>query len=323
MRNHFTKYSKIRSNIENNMIENPFIKESAIVYQREISKDLLIKGYKEQFNIDIEPLLSSADRISVYKCQKSGYCFYYPFEIAGDSSFYEKLQEGESYYMSWKWEHQVCNKFINEGSKLLEIGCGRGDFIRKISSQYENIYCVGLELNKKAAASDERFKILNLSIENFSRNNQGIFDIVCSFQVLEHIPEVNSFLKASIKCLRDDGLLVISVPNNNSYIKYGKSSILNMPPHHMGLWTDESLKRIGEYYNLELVEIAYEPLQPYHFDTYLYLILRRFTGRYPTAIILFAIKFLKLRNIINKLLRARAHKIKGHSVLVVFKNALT
>jgi len=303
------------------MNNNPFLVNSPVIYQKDISKDFLIRKYLEKYCLDIRPLLSSTEKISVYKCLKTGYCFYYPFEITGDSKFYEKLQSNEWYYMPWKWEHQVCQKYIKSHFKILEIGCGKGDFLKKVSLQFENTQCYGLELNKSSVYNDDRICINNLTLEEFSEANQEVFDIVCSFQVLEHIPAVKDFLSANIKCLKNNGLLVISVPNNNSFIKYDRNNVLNMPPHHMGLWTAESLLKIGEAFNLDLVEIVYEPLQPYHFNWYINVILKYFTGKYPAKVLIKAIDFFKIRKGIKHYLQARSNKIRGHSVLIAYRKA--
>jgi SAM-dependent methyltransferase len=301
------------------MIKNPFIETSPVIYQKDVPKELLIKRYKEIHNIDINSIFSGADKISIYKCRDSEYCFYYPFEVAGDSNFYEKLQENDWYYMPWKWEHQLCEKYIKENDKILEVGCGRGAFLKNISEKFKNIKCVGLELNKSSVFSSDKLEIQNITVEDFSRTNEGVFDIVCSFQVLEHIPLVNSFLKANIKCLADNGLLIICVPNNNSFIKHSKYNILNMPPHHMGLWTENSLRKIGDYFNMEVVEVAFEPLQKYHYEWYLNILINRFTGKYLSGIVMKFIDLVKLKGVLLKLVKRRANKIKGHSILIVLK----
>ncbi len=301
------------------MIKNPFIETSPVIYEKDVSKDLLIKRYKEIHDLDISYIFSTTDKISIYKCRDSGYCFYYPFEVAGDSKFYEKLQDNDWYYMPWKWEHQLCEKYIKETDKILEVGCGRGDFLKNISNKFRNIQCVGLELNKKSVFSGDRLEIQNITVEDFSLTHEGKFDIVCSFQVLEHIPLVNSFLKANIRCLADNGLLIICVPNNNSFIKHSKYNILNMPPHHMGLWTENSLRKIGDYFNLELVEVSFEPLQEYHYEWYLSITVNRFTGKYLSGRVMKLINFFRLKSPLLKFVKNRANKIKGHSILIVFR----
>ncbi len=301
------------------MIKNPFIENSEIEFLTEISKERLIEEYKRTFDIEINEILSSTDHIELYKCKKSGYKFFYPFNVAGDSKFYEKLQEFDWYYLPWKWEHEVCNNLINEDDEILEVGCGKGDFLEKICDQYQNIRCIGLELNESTIVSKEKYKILNIKIEDYSIENEGQFDLVCSFQVLEHIPAVNSFLMGKIKCLKKNGLLVICVPNNDSFIKDAKFNIMNMPPHHMGLWTEESLKMIGNEFNLELVKVEYEPLQEQHFDWYIKTKLTKTIGEYIGNHLFELIGRVNLSKFLKKCIRNKANRIQGHSILIVFK----
>lgn len=301
------------------MNTNPFIENSPVTFLREISKDILIKGYKRNYKIDIDNYLAPAEKISLYECKESGYQFFFPFNISGDSQFYEKLQNFDWYYMPWKWEHELCKKFIKENDKILEVGCGRGAFLNKISEQYNHIDCIGLELNKSAVVENDKYQIINADIADYSSVNEGQFDVVCSFEVLEHVSMVRDFLAAKIRCIKKEGLLIIAVPNNDSFIKYNKYDLLNMPPHHVGLWTEQSLKKIGEQFNLDLVEVAYEPLPEYHYYYYTFTMLQRFIGDFPARIVLKVLKMFKLTGIYNKRLKRKAKNIKGHTILIVFR----
>ena len=65
-----------------------------------------------------------------------------------------------------------------------------------------------------------------------------------------------------LKCLKPGGRLIIGVPNNDSYIRRNKmyNKVLNMPPHHVGLWTLDSLKSLEGILPVKLEETFYEPL---------------------------------------------------------------
>jgi 2-polyprenyl-3-methyl-5-hydroxy-6-metoxy-1,4-benzoquinol methylase len=101
-------------------------------------------------------------------------------------------------------------------------------------------------------------------LEDHAIENENKYDVVCSFQVLEHIANPRSYLINSLKVLKDGGKLIIAVPNNNPYIfKHDILHTLNLPPHHAGLWNKESFENIPKFFPLELVAAIIEPLSEY------------------------------------------------------------
>lgn len=234
--------------------------------ERKIDSTKIIEAYKNTFGYDVSYLLNEIKQIEVYKCFDTGYRFFYPFNISGDSSFYEYLQQYDWYYMPWKWEHEQASKIISNKMKVLEVGCAKGDFLMKIKERF-NAECVGLEFNENAIsiARQKGLNVLSESIEQHSLKNKNEYNVVCSFQVLEHISNVKSFIESKILCLKKNGFLIISVPNNDSFLDKSYN-ILNMPPHHMGLWNKQSLSSIAKIYGLQIIDVFFEPLQEYHRD---------------------------------------------------------
>jgi SAM-dependent methyltransferase len=83
--------------------------------------------------------------------------------------------------------------------------------------------------------------------------------VVCSFQVLEHIYDVKSFLEASLHVLKPKGKLIIGVPNNEPYfLGYDKYATLNLPPHHMGLWNKSVFEKVAPLFNLKIIDVQYD-----------------------------------------------------------------
>jgi 2-polyprenyl-3-methyl-5-hydroxy-6-metoxy-1,4-benzoquinol methylase len=275
-------------------------------------------GYKKHFKIDVKKYFADLEHVEIYKCRETGYRFYYPFSISGDSDFYIHFQKFDWYYMPWKWEHEACLSLIKPENKILEVGCGQGSFLKKIY-ELKGAICVGLELNESATISRSSIKIENITIENYSSDNKEQFDIVCSFQVLEHISDVNSFIKSQIACLKKGGSFIISVPNNESFLLKSKNLFLNMPPHHMGLWGEESLRSLENYHDIKLTKILYEPLQSYHFDWYIQATTNKYFGRLPGKIIIKSMRICRLKNIIHKYLTRKANSIRGHSIMAVYE----
>ncbi len=230
-----------------------------------IDTDYISHRYTSSFNLDVSRLVFRYKHVGIYECPISTYRFYYPFDIEGDSKFYEHLQQYDWYYMPWKWEHQQASTQLASGMKVLEVGCAKGSFLKRIAEERQ-VTVTGLELNERAAATARQELGLDVRTETIQAHaieNSETYDAVCSFQVLEHIADVHSFLEAKVKCLKKGGKLIIGVPNNASFLGLN-DNLLNMPPHHMGLWDRKSLTRLTEIFSISLDKIYLEPLQVYH-----------------------------------------------------------
>jgi 2-polyprenyl-3-methyl-5-hydroxy-6-metoxy-1,4-benzoquinol methylase len=249
-------------------VKSPLTNSSRIKLLYKLSSKELVHQYKTSYNIEINRFFLNKPEIDLFECEATGYKFFHPFDTSGDGEFYEQLQKYEWYYMPWKWEHQQTAKVIRSGMKVLEVGCAEGDFIKRISDEYGAL-CTGLELNEKAASKAQAIglDVQLQTIQDFSNANEEKFDLVCSFQVLEHISDVHSFIKAMVKCLKKGGTLVIGVPNNDSFLGLTHNA-LNVPPHHMGLWNERSLNALCNLFPLKMGKCYFEPLQDYHLDYY-------------------------------------------------------
>jgi SAM-dependent methyltransferase len=165
------------------------------------------------------------------------------------------------YYSTNRWEHTYAASLIAPGQKVLEIGSGDGFFLEQLKKS--DIDAIGLELNVAAIAKGEKkgLRMYNEMIEDHAAAHAGEYDVVCCFQVLEHIYNVKSFLDASLKALKRGGKLIIGVPNNNPYLfKQDKWHTLNLPPHHAGLWNKRAFTELQKFYDVTPQDIIVEPL---------------------------------------------------------------
>lgn len=250
----------------------PITLSANIVFQAKVDCGFIIQKYKE-IDIDVSRYFLGMPDVSVYKCLDTGYRFFYPFHVDGDSDFYEKLQKFDWYYMPWKWEHDMATRYIKKGMRILEVGCGRGEFLSRIVSK--GVIPVGLELNVGAIKDrvEVDLDIRNETIQDHSKMYPAFYDLVCSFQVLEHISDVRTFLQAKLDVLKPGGIMIISVPNNAGFLADGENT-LNLPPHHMGLWDEVSLLNLQKVFNIRHMGTHFEPLQKYH-ETYFLDILKK------------------------------------------------
>jgi 2-polyprenyl-3-methyl-5-hydroxy-6-metoxy-1,4-benzoquinol methylase len=302
-------------------IPSPFSENASGSIIKEIDSNEIISAYKDTYQIDVSNLLKDIPKIFLCKCSLSKMLYYFPFDLDGDANFYKSLSEKDWYYHNERWEHQAALKFVKANDNLLEIGSGAGSFIKQLTQKYKVNYC-GLELNPAAIekAAKDSIILTNELLNVHCVNNSQKYDVVCSFQVYEHISRINQVFIDSFKVLKKGGLLIVSVPNNDvEFIIHNKSisKYLNMPPHHTNLFTEESLNNIAKIYDVKLKAIVKEPIQDLHVDVYLHNKMSNvFMG---SSFLLRAFWKLKLHVPLRGLVKLFRNKITGHTIIGVFE----
>jgi SAM-dependent methyltransferase len=189
--------------------------------------------------------------------------------LEGDESLYEHFGKTDYYYMADKWEFREALKWIKDSRTVLEVGCGTGVFLDMVRKCFPEKRLVGLEYNQMASAiaRNKGFDVRAQSIEELARGAEQ-FDAVCAFQVLEHVPNPKSFLKAIVGCLRKSGICVLTVPNPDGFTKFAINDFGNMPPHHITRWSRNVMRWVAVHHGLEITSLAEEPVAPYHREWY-------------------------------------------------------
>jgi len=236
----------------------------------------LIDQWNSAFGIDISSELAGLNEIRRYRCNDSQLEFYDPPEAAGGEELYEALQQFDWYYMPNKWEHQVAAQDIRAGDSVLEVGCGDGAFVEWVSDE-KSVHAKGIELNEHAveSAQSKGREVTNEDLFDLAQNDQGSYDVVCSFQVLEHIYDVRAFIEASLQLLRPGGRLLFGVPNCGGFIQHANNDLLNQPPHHMTRWSPHVVRFMSKVFSSTVRHIKLEPLAEYHIDWYIGIQLQR------------------------------------------------
>lgn len=111
------------------------------------------------------------------------------------------------------------SQFIDYKEKnfnILDVGCGAGISTNEIAQKFPNSKIVGIDINEYSIDVARTYfpsiqfdvgSVLNLPYDNNS------FDIVVSYAMLEHIPDVKRALFELNRVLNKDGFLIISTPN--------------------------------------------------------------------------------------------------------------
>lgn len=250
-----------------NQIKCPLCESNHYDTLENIKKDDLIHLYKRAFGVSVSTLIKSD--ISYIHCKECDLRFFIDNSYqmpTGDDGFYNALNKFPWYYMAEKNEYQYAKKYIKASDKVLEVGCGKAAFAKFIPTKDYT----GLEFSTdaKKLAAQSGINIENISIEEYAKKHSNSFDVVCSFQVLEHVSNPRGFIKSKLEALKGGGAMIIAIPSEESFLKDCVNGILNMPPHHLSRFSDKTLQNIAEIFDLKLIDIYHENIQPEHIDMY-------------------------------------------------------
>lgn len=222
-------------------------------------------GPLPNLGIDVASEFGDLKEIRFLHCQDCDLRFFDPM-VTGSEEFYEQLQGFTWYYRDEKDEYHFARQFIRESDAILEIGSGKGAFAKMIPTRHYT----GLEFSRRAieAAAHDGIEVLNQSIQKHAESHECQYDVVCGFQVLEHVSDTYSFIESSVACLKPGGLLVFSVPSYDSFVSLVVNNATNMPPHHVTWWSDKCLESIAGIFNLERVGIHHEQMMNSYEPTY-------------------------------------------------------
>jgi 2-polyprenyl-3-methyl-5-hydroxy-6-metoxy-1,4-benzoquinol methylase len=156
-----------------------------------------------------------------------------------------KIAEKESMVFE-KYINYISNFIKLDQKKILDIGCGTGNFIKTLQIIKKNNEIYALDHNEKAVRSlkesNYNVKYFDLNCDNSIPFNQK-FDIITMFDVIEHLNSFVSFDKIIDENLSDNGFIVITTPNSNSLQRYINQSGYTgeFDPTHRILYTPYTL----------------------------------------------------------------------------------
>ena len=104
---------------------------------------------------------------------------------------------------------------LNQPKTMLEVGCRDGGFTALVKSKYAIDDCWGVEPDEQCAASAS--KVMNRFFCGYFDGSSPLphqyFDLIVFNDVLEHMANPWDALKLAHLALKDDGVVIASLPN--------------------------------------------------------------------------------------------------------------
>lgn len=136
------------------------------------------------------------------------------------------------------------------GSRILDYGCGVGDFIQE--AEKKGFITFGYEPNDQAEKIARKNKTKTL-LNNIKEKQ---YDIITLWHVLEHVSDYEKTIRTLLLQLNKNGLLVLALPNFNSFdAKYYKEHWAAYDvPRHLWHFSPKGVSALCEKLDLEIIQ---------------------------------------------------------------------
>lgn len=148
---------------------------------------------------------------------------------------------------------ELLNTFNLEGKKILEVGCGKGEFL-KIWENY-NVHAVGIEYDKELveSANNDGLEVYMAYADNAETKLPGApYDAFVQFNFLEHQPYPNEMLQCIYNNLTDDGVGLVTVPSLEYILKY--DGYYELIKDHIAYYSEETIKFLFQKNGFEVLD---------------------------------------------------------------------
>ena len=194
-----------------------------------------------------------AEAATLRACDVCELQFFTP-KVPGDEDFYNELMSSVS-YLPQRWQFEVVRRRLKDVSSVIDVGCGSGAFLRQI----EVARAVGIDRNPDvhACLSEHGIEVHD-DLAELAVAEPGAFDVICAFEVLEHVENISAILEPVRTVLRPGGRLFVSVPNRKRPRPLHRQA-LDLPPHHVSRWHASHARVLADRFGLRLVRVDCEP----------------------------------------------------------------
>jgi len=139
---------------------------------------------------------------------------------------------------------------------ILDLSCGQGDFLVEAQKRNWNVY--GTEFSHSAIKfCQDRGITMHQDDLNKEIFGDIKFDVITSFEVIEHINNPNDFVSVINHKLQDKGVAYCTTPNFNSLLRFFEKDRFKMIvyPVHISFYTKQSIKYLGKLNNLKSIKL--------------------------------------------------------------------
>ena len=163
-----------------------------------------------------------------------------------------------------KQKLKLINSLETEDKRLLDIGCGTGDFLKVAKDNYWKV--TGVEPNPGARLiANQKTNNSVYDIEQLLTFEKQSFDVITLWHVLEHLPNLEDHIEIFESLLKPYGRLIIAVPNYKSFdAQYYKTYWAAFDvPRHLWHFSQKAISKLVSQKGMSVIK-----KEPMLFDAY-------------------------------------------------------
>lgn len=142
-----------------------------------------------------------------------------------------------------KYKKNILKSELKKDSKLLDYGCGAGEFLKFIENDFSTF---GFEPSKTARDYAQQKLNKTQIISEINQIEDDSLDAITLWHVFEHIDNQEEILKIFYNKLKTSGLIIIAVPNPSSFDgkKYKEYWAAYDVPRHIYHFTKRGMENL-------------------------------------------------------------------------------
>jgi len=179
----------------------------------------------------------------------------------GDSKFGSSVEKVLDIFRQAR-VRRVCGH-AKPGGRVLDIGCGGGDFLKKLSDM--GFEAFGTELEGRAARRSLQVYGIKVKTGPLCETDfdKDFFDAVCMWHVFEHLTEPKQTMEIVSEILKPSGCLFLSMPNIESIqSRLFAGNWLHLdPPRHLFYLPPEKLVSVMKDFGFSMVRKSFFSLE--------------------------------------------------------------
>jgi len=192
--------------------------------------------------------------LDVYQCSGCGLVqlncepvSYYK-EVIRASAFSGEMRE-----FRIKQFDEFVKEFSLEHKKVIEIGCGKGEYLALMKQSGANAYGTEYSPESSLHCVGEGLNVESIYIEDENCDlHDAPFDAFFIMNFFEHLPEPNTVLRGVYNNLSDDGIGLVEVPNFNMILE--KNLFSEFIADHLFYFTKKTLTSTLERNGFEIID---------------------------------------------------------------------